>query len=173
MTTTSINYSSVSAWTAMSITVASLATSGTLVAGRQSAVIDNTSTKYDDIIIVGQVMTGASPTAGVIACYLFEPIGLASSTFTYPQAGTTALVETDAAAAFDAEQKNGALVMADSKGTNATSNRAYSVAFSVNAILGHTPEKVGVFLTHSTVVNLNATPGNHWFQWYGIKHDAA
>ena len=173
MTTTNINYSSITAWTALSITLASLASSSTLVTGRQSAVIDNTSTKYDDIIITGQVMAGTTPTAGLIVAYLFEPIGLASSTFTYPQAGTTALVETDAAATFAAEQRNGAINLFASIVTNATSNEPYTFACSVNAILGRTPEKVGIFIAHSTVAVLNATAGNHWVQWYGIKHDAA
>ena len=174
MTTTSLLYAQTTSWNVITITLASLATSSSLIAGRNGSIIDNTSNKYDDILIRGQVMTGTSPTGGVIAVYLYTPIGLASSSWTYPQAGTTMITESDTAITFAAEQKTGgAVVLASSPAANTTNNEPYSFGFSVNAILGYTPEKCGIFVVHSTGANLNSTVGNHWFQWQGVQHSAA
>ena len=174
MTTTSLLYAQTTSWNVITITLASLATSSLLIAGRNGSIIDNTSNKYDDILIRGQVMTGTSPAVGIIAVYLYTPIGLASSSWTYPQAGTTMITESDTAITFAAEQKTGgAVVLASSPAANTTNNEPYSFGFSVNAILGYTPEKCGIFVTQSTYVNLNSTAGNHWFQWQGVQHSAA
>jgi len=174
MTTASINYSSTSDTTALTITLASLATSSTLVAGRQSTIVTNVSNKFMDAIVTGQITTGTSPTAAkTIAVYLFVPLSAATSTFVYPVAGATALGESDAAATFDLEQRIGGLILAGSSGTNATSNRAYSFSFSVREKVGYMPLKWGLFVTHDTAVNLNATAGNHWFHYTGIKYDDA
>jgi len=174
MSTVSESYSSTSDSTALTITLASLATSSTLVAGRQSTVITNVSNKYIDAIVTGQVTTGTSPTAGkTIAVYAFVPLSVASSTFVYPIAGTTVLGESDAAATFDAEQRSGGLIFAQAASINATSNRAYSFSFSLRAVVGYMPLKWGLFVVHDTAVNLNATAGNHWFHYVGLKADVA
>lgn len=174
MTTSTINYSSTTDSTALTITLASLATSSTLVTGRQSTVVDNTSNKYMDAIVSGQITTGTSPTtAKTIAVYLFSNLSVASSTFVFPNAGTTALGGGDGAATFDAEQKAGAIVLAQAVSINSTSDRPYSFKFAVREVLGYMPLKWGLFVTHDTAVNLNSTAGNHWFHYTGIKYDAA
>lgn len=174
MSTASENYSSTTDSTALTITLASLATSSTLVAGRQSTVVTNVSNKYLDAIVTGQVTTGTSPTTGkTIAVYIYVPLSVASSTFVYPVAGSTALGESDAAATFDAEQRSGGLVFAQSVSTNSTSDRKYSFSFSVREVVGYMPLKWGLFVTHDTAVNLNSTSGNHWFHYVGIKTDIA
>lgn len=175
MATATENYSSTTDSTALTITLASLATSSTLVAGRQSTVITNVSNKYLDCEVYGQITTGTSPTTGkTIAVYVFVPISVASSTFTYPVAGASALGESDAAATFDLEQiAGGAVRLAASMGTNATSDRKYPFAFSLREVMGYMPLKWGLWVTHNTGVNLNSTAGNHWAHYIGHKADIA
>lgn len=174
MTTSTINYSSTTDSTALTITLASLATSSTLVTGRQSTVVDNTTNKYMDAVVSGQITTGTSPTSGnTIAVYLFSDLSVSSSTFVFPKAGTTALGGGDGAATFDTEQKKGSVFLAQSVTINSTSDRPYSFKFSVREVLGYMPLKWGLFVAHNTAVNLNSTSGNHWFHYTGIKFDAA
>lgn len=163
-------YDSITDSNAITITLASLATSATLVAGQASTVVDNTSPNYLDFIVNGQITLGTSPTASKqINVYVFAPLKVASSTFTYPQATTTALTGSDAAATFEIEQL-GNLFIARSTTNVATSNRPYSFAFSILSVCGFVPLKWGLFVTHNTAVNLNSTAGNHWFHWTGIKN---
>ncbi len=174
MATVTTNYSSVTDTTAITITLASLATSSTLVAGRQSTVVDNTSPKYLDARVFGQITTGTSPTtAKTIAIYVFGSIKAASSTFSYPVATTTELGATDAAATFEAEQRN-MLKLGATITVNATSDRKYAFDFAVAPLFGGImPLKWGIFVTHDTAVNLNSTAGNHWVHYTGIKADVA
>lgn len=172
MAVASTNYSSTSDTAAITITLASLASSGSLVAGRQSTIVPNGANKYLDAQVTGQITTGTTPTtATTLAVYVFVPLSAAASTFVYPRAGATALTETDGAATFDAEQRIGGLIYAAAATVNATSDRAYSFSFNVLDTVGYMPLKWGLFVTHSTVAALNATAGNHWFHYTGIKTD--
>jgi hypothetical protein len=174
MATTTENYSSTTDSAALTLTLASLATSSTLVTGRQSTVVDNTSNKYVDALVTGQITTGTSPTtAKTIAVYVFVPLSVASSTFVWPKAGTTALGGGDGAATFDAEQRSGGVIFAQAASTNATSDRPYSFSFSLRQVVGYMPLKWGLFVTHDTAVSLNSTAGNHWFHYVGEKFDTA
>ena len=163
-------YDSTTATTALSITIVSLATSATLVTGRQSAVIDNSSNQFVDYQIMGQITTGTTPTAGTIALYAFSLLSRTASANVWPQAGATALVTTDAAATWDAEQLAGQPLVW-SIANNTTSNRAYAINIkSVAALFGGTlPIGFGFYLAHSSVAALNATAGNHWLHGQGIK----
>ena len=165
-------YDSTSSSNAITITLASLATSATFVAGRESTVVDNTSNNFIDAIVSGQVTVGTSPTtAKQIVVYVYAPLKVASGTFTYPLATTTALTASDAAATFEIDQLN-QLRFAAAANVIATSDRAYSFApFSVAALFGGVlPLKWGLYVAHNTAVNLNATAGNHWFHYTGIKY---
>lgn len=174
MATINPAYHSTTDSTDLTITLASLASSSSLVAGRESTVVDNVSPKYVDVEVKGQITTGTSPTAGrAINVYVYAPIKLVSSTYTYPIATTTALTGVNAAATFEIEQLNqlriGAVIT-----PNSTSNRAYSFRFNIAELFGDTvPMKWGVFVTHSTGVNLNATAGNHWITYTGITYTSA
>lgn len=174
MATQSLSYASTTDTTALSITLASLATSATLVAGRQSAVVDNSSNLYLDAILSGQITTGTSPTGGRIEVWAWGLLKQASSAETYPVAGASALGASDAAATFDVEQKR-ALALASVIAVNTTSDRAYAVnPVSVASLFGGAlPMFWGVFVTHSTGVNLNATAGNHWLHYLGVKQSSA
>lgn len=171
----STNYDSTSSSNAITITLASLATSATFVAGRESTVVDNTTNKYIDAIVSGQVTVGTTPTtAKQIVVYVYAPLKVVTGTFTYPIATTTALTAADAAATFEIDQLN-QLRFAASANVIATSDRAYSFApFSVAALFGGVmPLKWGLYVAHNTAVNLNATAGNHWFHYTGIKYTSA
>lgn len=175
MSTVSTNYSSVSDSTAITITLASLATSSSLVAGRESTVVDNTTNKYLDALVTGQITTGTTPTVNTtIAVYVYTPLSVAGSTFVYPKATATALTAVDAAATFEAGQLGNAVRLAGAATVNATSDRPYNFEFSVAQLFGGImPLKWGLWVVHSTGVALNATAGNHYFHYVGIKADVA
>lgn len=164
-------YDSTTNTNAITITLASLATSTTLVAGREATVIDNTSQQYIDALVSGQITVGTSPTVSKqIQVWVYAPLKVVSGTATYPIATSTALTGSDAAATFELDQLN-QLKLADSASIIATSDRAYSFAFSVASLFGGVmPLKWGLFVTHNTGVNLNSTSGNHWFHYTGIKY---
>jgi hypothetical protein len=174
MSTVTQNYDSTTSSNDITITLASLATSSSMVAGRESTIVDNTSNKFVDVTVTGQITTGTTPTtAKTIAIYAYTPIDLNSTTYVYPVATTTALTGADAAATFEAEQRN-MLKLGAAITVNATSDRKYSFQFSVAQLFGGImPLKWGLWVTHDTAVNLNATGGNHWITYTGIKYDIA
>lgn len=170
-TVDTLTYDSVTDSTAITLTLASLATSASLVAGRESTAISNVSNQFLDAYVSGQITVGTTPTtAKSINVYVYALLKHVSSAASYPIATATALTGVDAAATFEIDQLN-AVRLAASINIIATSDRAYSVApFSVAALFGGVlPIKWGIFVTHNTGVNLNATAGNHWFHWQGVK----
>ena len=166
-------YDSVANSNALTITLASLATSSSLLVGQQSATVDNASTKYLDVILSGQVTIGTTPTAGQINVYVFAPTKVASSVYSWPTATATALSTSDASRTFEAGQL-AQLRLAGSASTVATTDRVYAFEpVSVASLFGGVmPLAWGIFVTHNTAVNLNATAGNHWFHWTGITATA-
>ncbi len=164
-------YDSVVNTNAITITLASLATSSTLLAGRQSTIVDNTSNKFIDAILFGQITAGTTLTAGNIAVYVFAPIKIVSSTASYPTATATALTESDGAATFESGQL-GSLKLAGNMVTNTTNSRVYTLEpVSVASLFGGVlPPKWGIWVTQSTNANLDATAGNHWMHYTGITY---
>jgi hypothetical protein len=143
----------------LTITLASLASSTARLAGRQSAVYDNTATGtfYLDFLVAGKVTTGTSPTAGVIEVWAF---GQLEDTPTFGDVLTAA----DAAVTLTSDGIKASLLrLVAVIATDATSNRTYPFAPTSLASLfgGMLPKRVGMFVTHSTVAALNATAGNH------------
>lgn len=168
MATTTISYSSA---TTITFGVASTATSSTWVAGRESNEVDNTTNKYDDALVQGKVTVGTTPTANtLILLYVWG-----SDT----SAATTAIDVIDGVDSTEtltsAGVRDGFLRLAASINVDATtSDRAYFIGpFSVADLFGQMPKYWGLFLTHNTGVNLNATAGNHAFTYTGIKFDTA
>lgn len=150
---------------AFTITLASLASSSTFVAGRQSTTIDNTSNLYLDYLVGGKVTTGTSPTATKeVRAYLF---GSVDDTPTYPDTlGATdanvTITSTDVLAA--------ALALFAASGTDSTSNRTYWLHPKGVAqfFAGLVPKKFGLFAVHNTGVALNATGSNHALSYTGV-----
>lgn len=142
---------------AVTIDPSSLATSGTLTAGRESTAIDNTSNLYIDYLLAGKITTGSSPTADtrIQICV----VGIMEDS-TWPDVfdGTDS-----AETVTNAGIKNSICRIAADILVDATSNQAYPFGpISVAALFSGTlPKKFVVFVTHNTNVNLNATAGNH------------
>jgi hypothetical protein len=144
--------------TAPTFTLASLATSSTLVAGQESNAIDNTTTKYLDFSITYLITTGTTPTVSKT----IELWGIPSvdGGTTYPDVfdGTDSA---ETATSRDILRSSARLLA--SVLVSATSNVGYwlncpSVADRFD---GFVPEKFSLFVTHDTAVNLNSTAGNH------------
>jgi len=168
MATTSLAYSGN---TTITMDLASLATSSTFLAGRESTQIDNTADKYMDCLVSGAVSVGTTPTANtVIAIYVY---GADTSLATTPlndligSDGTASLTNTGILNAL----RLGATVAVPA----ATSDVQYIVLpFSVASLFGGVmPKFWGLFVTHNTVANLRSTTNTNSFDFVGIKYDVA
>lgn len=160
-----------SASTALTITLASLASSTTFVAGQESAVVDNSTNKYMDALLTGLVTVGTTPTINTqILVYVF---GQMDDTPTYPDVmDGTESAETLTSAGVG----RGFLKLAASLDVDATtSNRGYYFGpVSVAALFGGVlPQRWSAFVTHNTGVALNSTSGNHYIKFQGIKPDVS
>lgn len=143
---------------ALTITLASLATSSTWLAGAESDAVDNTTSKYLDYLLAGKVTVGTTPTVSTeIRVYVVAM----QDDSTWPDVfDGTASAETVTSAGVGA----GFLKLAAVMPVDATtSDRAYYFGpVSVASLFGGVvPKKFVVFITHNTAVNLNATGGNH------------
>jgi hypothetical protein len=151
--------------TAMTMTLASLASDTNLVAGRESTAIDNGSIDAIDILIGGKVTTGTTPT-------------------------TARQIEVWVYASYDGTEYSGTATGSDANltpgektcmrlltviPTVATSDKAYKWGpFSVaQAFGGSVPPKVGVYIVHNTAVNLNSTGGNHEVYYTSVKYESS
>jgi hypothetical protein len=141
----------------LTITLASLASDTSLLTGRESATIDNSSNLYLDYLISGKITTGTSPTtARSIEVWA---VGSWDGTNWPDVFDGTESAETITSADIKASVCRFVAAMA----TSATSNVTYhfgpvSLAAAFGGVL---PPKIVLFVTHSTAVALNATTGNH------------
>ena len=150
-------------------TLASLATSSTLLVGRESAAVDNSSNLYLDYLVSGKITTGTSPTASksvqVWAVASWDgttwPAGFSGS----DAAGPTLIVE----------NKNSALALVAAISTTSSSNITYHFTCKSIASLfgGFCPKKFSFFITHDTAVNLNSTGSNHQIRIQPVYQNVA
>ena len=144
--------------------IASLASDTNLLAGLESSVIDNTTDGFEDIILSGFITTGTSPTAA----RAIEVWAIAWNGSGWPDVfdGTSS-----AETITSADIKNSICKLVASISTNNTSDRRYDfTGVSARSVFGGVlPSKFVLFITHSTVANLNATAGNHAFYYEGVK----
>lgn len=147
--------------TALTMTLASLASDTNLIAGRQSAVVDNTATLARDYMVGGKVTTGTSPTASrQIEVWAFGSYD-----------GTTFSAGTGAGDAnFSPTGEKGLMRLLQIIPTDNTSDHAYEFGpFGIaRAFDGIVPHKWGIFIVHNTGQNLNATGGNHEVKYTAI-----
>lgn len=132
-----------------------VASSGSLVAGRQSAVISNLIDLDLSKQIAGKVRTGTSPAAGIMELWLITPIKNDAGVFTWPDTfgGSDGNVTVTSRAILLA---CGILLWRTP--TDATSNRDYPIGQrSILQSLDFTPEAGVLFFTHSTNVNTNTS----------------
>jgi hypothetical protein len=143
--------------------VASLASDTNLLAGIESAVLDNTTAGMSDYLLSGKVTTGTSPTAS----RQIEVWAVAWDGSGWPDVfdGTTSS-ETITSADIKSIICRAVAIMP----TNNTSDRAYHfTGVSLAQAFGGTlPSKVVLFVVHNTGVALNATAGNHEFSYVGV-----
>ena len=147
--------------------LSSLGSSPTLIAGYESEEINNTTDKYIDVKINGEVTTGTSPTdAKNIYVYVY---GSGKSLATDP---IDVLDGTESAETFNSEElRDSGLKLGAIINTDNTSNTTYKIPeFSVAELFGSSmPEFWGLFVTHDTGVNLNAS-NNDLFYYKGVTY---
>src|SRR3990167_10392958 len=138
---------------ALTITLASLATDASLLTGRESTAISNTTNLYLDYLIGGKITTGTTPTdAKEIRVYAYAAVEddpIYGDVFDGTDSDETAT----SAGIRDAYLKLVAVIP-----TNNTSDRTYWFGpVSLEALFGGViPTAWGVFVTHNTGVNLNS-----------------
>lgn len=167
MATQNIAYS---ADTAITISLASLASSATWVAGVESNVIDNTTNKYVDAFVQGKIQTGTTPTANTQILVFVYGASVSPATTNIDVFDGVDSAETTTAGVRNSMMKLAAVLDVDA----ATSNKDYPFSFSVAALFGGTlPPFWGLFVAHNTVAALNATGGNHVISYRGITYTVA
>ena len=135
------------------ITLASLASS-TSGAGRQSTIVDNTTTRYSKLLIFAKVRAGTSPTANrTIRLFLIRD----------DNNGTNH--RTDGAGASDAaltilNAQPIAVIYVDAT----TSDKDYYL----DCVVENPGPKFGIAVVHDTGVNLNSTGSNHYVRYIGV-----
>lgn len=152
--------------TAMTITLASLASDTNLVAGRESTALDQKdSLDAIDVLVGGKVTTGTSPTASrqieVWSYGSYDDTEFSGSA-TGSDANLTAIGKTGMR-----------LLMVIA--TDNTSDRTYkwgplSIAQSFGGVI---PVQFGIFMVHNTGVALNATGSNHELYYTTVKFESA
>ena len=154
--------------TSLTITLASLATSSTLLVGVESAAVDNRTNQDLDHLITGKITTGTSPTVSTkIEIWVYAPISITSGTPTYPDT----LDGTNSAETLTSDNvKFSALRLAWSITVDNTTDRTYYIPpTSVANLFGSMPPFWGVFVTHNTAVNLNSTGGNQDISYIRVQ----
>lgn len=152
--------------TAMTITLASLASDTNLVAGRESTALDQKDTlDAIDVLVGGKVTTGTTPTTGrqieVWAYGSYDDTEF-SGTATGSDANLT-------------PGEKSCMRLLTIIPTVATSDKAYKWGpYSIaQAFGGAIPVQFGIYIVHNTAVNLNSTGGNHEVVYTTVKYESA
>lgn len=149
---------------AVTITLASLAASSSLTAGRVGTQIDNSTNLYDDYLVSGFFKAGTSPTAGTLEVWAIPE----TDDTTRPNS----LSATDAAyTATTRDILTAEAVLLWSVATDTTTGEIYYMRpTSVAACFGGVcPRKFSIFVTHSMVAALDSTGANHEVVVGGIQ----
>lgn len=136
----------------------SLAASQTLVAGWESALIDNTTNLYTDYALTAKITTGASNLqSGEIRMYVVAMLDDSTWPDVFDGTESTETIT-------DAEIRDGFAVLAKVVSTDAGASDVYYLHCGSVASLfgGRCPAKFAVFITHSahTTTNAIASSGN-------------
>lgn len=152
--------------TALTITLASLASDTNLLAGRAGTTVDNTTNLDLDHQVSGLIAAGTSPTAGTqIEVWAYAPYKTASGVPTYPDS----ITGSDANKTItSANVKFGMLRQVATLTVDATTGRVYAFApVSIAALFGGMPKFWGMFVVHNTGVALGAS--GHDFQYERVQ----
>lgn len=141
--------------TALTITIASLASSTTGV-GQQSDVVDNTTDRFGKILLYCRIRVGTTPTANrTIRFYLIRVDNDGSTPHRSDGAGASN-------AGFTVKN---AIPIGTIFVDVTTSNLDYYGEFVI-----HDPgPKWAIAIVHDTGVNLNSTGSNHWIRYTGVN----
>ena len=139
------------------ILLTGLATSSTLLAGRESTGISNATNKYLDELVGGFITAGTTPTAGRIEVHAIGAFDDAPSYLDVFDGTDSAETITSA------DIKNAICVPIANVITSTTSDQGYPFKpVGLRQLFGDgLPPAHVLFVTHSTAVNLNATAANH------------
>lgn len=151
--------------TAATITIASLATSASLLGGQQSASVSNTTNLYLDYLVGGEITVGTSPTSST-SIYVVATGTMDATNWPDGFTGSNASLTVTSAGIFNAICRFVANLTVDS----ATSNRTYpfpqtSLAQSFG---GTIPPLFTFAVLQDTGVNLNSTAANHEIYYQGV-----
>ena len=151
---------------AYTISLASLASSATLVAGQESTAVSNTPNLFMEYLGGGKITMGTvAPTADkTIEIWLY---GSVNDTPTYPDVfdGTDS-----AETVTSANVKKSALRLLDRIFVDATASREYwfGPVGIAQAFGGRVPKNHGLFVTQDSGQALHATAGNHVLSYTGV-----
>lgn len=150
---------------AATITLASLASSSTLVAGRASANIDNSTNKYLDYWVAGKITVGTTPTANTKIEVWVVPRKNDTPTYHDVFGGDDVAETVTSREMLNAYGK----LLAVMDVPVATSNVGYEFSGSVaDACRSIAPAAFQLFVVHNTGVALHATGGNHVIDVKGL-----
>lgn len=145
---------------ALTITLASLATSSGLTVGRCSTSKSNATNKDEIQALAGQITVGTTTTAGVIELWAFAQ----RADSTWPDLFSSAYSGSDGGFTIRSRDilRAGALLV--SSMTVAASLTSIPFSFGprdLGELFGFPPKEWAIFVTHNSGVNLHATSGNH------------
>lgn len=150
---------------AYAITLTSLATSSTLVAGQESTAVSNTANLYSDYLVGGRITCGTTPTVDkTIEVWLY---GSVNDTPTYPDV----LDGTDSPETItSANVKKSSMRLLERMFVDATASLVcwFGPVGIAQAFGGRLPKNHGLFVTHDTVAALHATGGLHDINGTGV-----
>lgn len=152
------------------ITLTSLAASASLVAGRESDVVDNTSNLDEDHLVSGKTAIQSNASTGVLEVWAYAPIKIASGT---PEYGKC--TGADAAVSFDSRnQVLSAMRLLWSCRTDASVARSYFMPpTSIRQAFGEVPARWGIVVMHSHGAALSSTAGDHAFGYHRVQKQVA
>lgn len=157
---------------AITLTLTSLATSASLVAGRASTAIDNTTNLDLDHLVSGVIRLGTTPTVGkTVEVWAYAAFKVASGTPTY----VDAITGSDADKTMTSVNvKNSALRLVHSMTADGTTGLDLFIPpTSIASLFGELPQFWGLFVTHDTVAALNATAAQHILHYQRIQRTVA
>lgn len=158
---------SYAASTSVTITLASLAASSSLLAGRESTAIDNGATnKYVDYLLAGHYRTGAANLqAGTIRTAV---VGARDDTPSWPDVfdGTDSAETVSAQGMYDAVCRLASDIVTD------TTQRTWPFGpVSIESLFGKVPDQFVIFVSHNAHTATNAwsaTAGDHVLRLTGV-----
>lgn len=144
--------------TALTITLANLASSIVGV-GRQSTLVDNTTTRFSRLIVYVNIKQGTNPT-GNKSVYIY-------------------LIRSDNDGTQHADDEAGAsdaaITILNSQLIGVMRNKASPATGDVlkgSFVVDAPGPEWGIAIVHDTAVNLDNTGGNHWVRFIGINPEA-